>query len=166
MKSVLDFSRTAEYKLEAVDLEHLIKRLLNRWRPHLARAEVKSHLQFQTGTPAVNGDQRALEQVFTNLISNAVQAMSEDGGTLAIKAYLSKSSRERPRVHITISDSGPGIPEEIKERIFEPFFTTNPEGTGLGLAITQRIIVAHKGSIHLTSFPGGTIFQIQLPVAD
>jgi signal transduction histidine kinase len=69
-------------------------------------------------------------------------------------------------VDIHISDNGPGIPEDLRKRVFEPFFTTkDEEGTGLGLAITRRIIMAHKGEIDLESFPGGTLFKIQLPVA-
>ena len=69
-------------------------------------------------------------------------------------------------VDMQISDSGPGIPEEIRKRIFEPFFTTKGQGgTGLGLAITRRIIMAHNGKIECESFPGGTLFKIQLPIA-
>jgi signal transduction histidine kinase len=67
-------------------------------------------------------------------------------------------------INIDISDTGPGIPEEIKERIFEPFFTTNKNGTGLGLAITKRIVSAHNGQIKVDSFPGGTVFRITLPI--
>jgi signal transduction histidine kinase len=114
----------------------------------------------------VNGDRRAIEQVFTNLISNAVQAMSEAGGSLGIKTYLGNGIGDKPMVHITISDNGPGIPDNIKDRIFEPFFTTNPQGTGLGLAITKRIVHAHKGVIKVHTVPGGTVFLIQLPVFD
>jgi signal transduction histidine kinase len=67
---------------------------------------------------------------------------------------------------IDISDTGPGIPDDIRERIFDPFFTTDPNGTGLGLSITKQIITAHKGSIHPTSFPGGTVFHVQIPALE
>ncbi|HZW02684.1 MAG TPA: ATP-binding protein [Anaerolineaceae bacterium] len=65
---------------------------------------------------------------------------------------------------MTVSDNGPGIPDEIREHIFEPFVTTKPQGTGLGLAITKRIINAHRGTIVPNSFPGGTVFHVMLPV--
>ncbi len=166
MRSVLDFSRNTEYKPVAVDLLALVQRLFEKWRPHMARENVEPLLQIEPETPPVLVDQRALEQVFTNLISNAVQAMSKAGGTLAIKAQVQEKARERPQLHISISDTGPGIPKENLEKIFRPFYTTNPEGTGLGLAITRRILIAHKGNISVDSFPGGTVFTIQLPLAN
>ena len=70
-----------------------------------------------------------------------------------------------PQIKITVADNGTGIPDEIRDRIFEPFVTTNKiHGTGLGLAITKRILVAHRGSIHVDSFPGGTVFTLLLPI--
>lgn len=107
-----------------------------------------------------------------NLITNAVQAMGESGGQLTLKIRRVKQTKaaaaanEPPSVEISIADTGPGIPKELQERIFQPFFTTSSSGTGLGLAITRRIISAHKGSIHLESFPGGTVFSIRLPLAE
>jgi signal transduction histidine kinase len=62
-----------------------------------------------------------------------------------------------------VADTGPGIPKELQDRVFHPFFTTERGGTGLGLAIAKRIITSHRGTIRLTSFPGGTIFHVQLP---
>jgi signal transduction histidine kinase len=73
---------------------------------------------------------------------------------------------DRPQVEISVSDDGPGIPEEVRERIFEPFFTTNRNGTGLGLAIARRIVNKHKGTITVSSVPGGTAFQVTLPRID
>jgi signal transduction histidine kinase len=66
-------------------------------------------------------------------------------------------------VEITVSDNGPGIPDDMKERIFEPFVSTSQKGTGLGLAITKEIVTAHKGSIKVNSFPGGTNFIVSIP---
>jgi signal transduction histidine kinase len=106
-----------------------------------------------------------LEQVFTNLISNAVEAMKDTGGTLVIKIEPKTKATGKFVLQIDISDTGPGIPKENQERIFEPFFTTSPNGTGLGLSITKQIVTAHRGSIFLTSFPGGTAFHVQLPIA-
>ena len=109
------------------------------------------------------GNLRALEQVFSNLINNALQAMGEGGGALAIRVQRLYSPEGKAYTEVSIADTGPGIPKELQEKIFLPFFTTHQSGTGLGLAITKRILTAHKGTILLNSFPGGTIFQVQLP---
>ena len=165
MKSVLSFSRPTEYTKEKVDLEALLKRLLDRWRPRMARVNVDHGIQVAPDTPLAHGNSRQLDQVFTNLISNAIQAMSEEGGTLAIKIQPITNPGEPKLVEISVSDTGPGIPDEIREKIFKPFVTTHQKGIGLGLAISQQIITAHKGSLHVKSFPGGTIFKVHLPVA-
>jgi signal transduction histidine kinase len=89
--------------------------------------------------------------------------MTETGDTLAIKAVRIQEINRHPAVEISVSDNGPGIPGDIKARIFEPFVTTRKMGTGLGLAITKQIVNAHKGSIRVDSFPGGTVFTVQLP---
>ncbi len=166
MEGVKDFSRSANYRMEPVQLQSLVEHLFERWRPRMARVNIQHSLHIEPDTPAVEGDRMALEQVFTNLISNAVNAMKEAGGSLAIKAYPSRRDLERPRVNISVSDTGPGMSDQVKENIFKPFYTTDREGTGLGLAITKRIITAHKGTILVNSVPGGTAFQIQLPAAE
>jgi len=164
MESVLSFSRPMEYKLQPTDLGELLHRLLERWRPRMARVNVELYFQVVPDCPQVDGDPRALEQVFTNLISNAIHAMSETGGTLAIKLEPLQSKLDTKQIEVTVSDNGPGIPDEIRDHIFEPFVTTNPQGTGLGLAITKRIMTAHKGNIWVNSFPGGTVFHVCLPI--
>ncbi|MDX6740372.1 ATP-binding protein [Actinocorallia sp. A-T 12471] len=104
-----------------------------------------------------------LNQVWTNLIDNAVQAM-HGSGTLTIR-----TARDGDRVRVDIADTGPGIPEAIRHRIFEPFFTTKPvgQGTGLGLDISYRIIVnRHGGDLTVTSTPGHTLFSTHLPLTE
>ena len=96
------------------------------------------------------------------MIDNAYAAMREDGGTLTLR-----TSHDAERVVVEITDTGTGIPAEIRPRIFEPFFTTKPvgEGTGLGLDISYRIIVnKHHGDIRVDSEPGRTTFQVVLPI--
>jgi len=163
MESVLAFSRPIEPKFEAVDCVVLLRRLLDRWRPRMLRMNVELFLQADDNTPRIVADPRSLEQVFTNLVSNAVEAMSASGGTLAVKVAPSEKLTTPPHVEINISDTGPGIPDDLREHIFEPFVSSKSSGTGLGLAITKRIITAHHGSINVDSFPGGTVFQLQLP---
>jgi signal transduction histidine kinase len=102
-----------------------------------------------------------LNQVWTNLIDNAVQAMNGEG-TLTMRTAL-----DRDQLLVEIGDTGPGVPPEIRERIFEPFFTTKPvgEGTGLGLDISWRVIVnKHHGDLQVESVPGDTRFRVHLPL--
>ena len=102
-----------------------------------------------------------LNQVWTNLIDNAVSAM-DGAGTLTVS-----TSRDRDFLAVEIGDTGPGVPAEIRDRIFEPFFTTKPvgEGTGLGLDISWRIIVnSHHGDLKVESVPGDTRFRVRLPL--
>ena len=109
----------------------------------------------------VNSFGSELNQIWTNLIDNAIDAM-HGKGELRVRAY-----REDNCAVVEIGDNGPGIPPEIKAHIFEPFFTTKGvgEGTGLGLDTVQRIVKKHSGSIQVTSKPGDTRFQVWLPLA-
>jgi signal transduction histidine kinase len=119
---------------------------------------VKEYDRSLPQIPAYAGE---LNQVWTNLIDNAVSAMGSSG-VLTVRTGL-----DRERVFVEFGDTGPGVPPELKERIFEPFFTTKPvgEGTGLGLDITWRIVVnKHHGDIVLESVPGDTRFRVRLPV--
>jgi signal transduction histidine kinase len=117
--------------------------------------------QYDKTLPKVPAYAAELNQVWTNLIENAAQAMS-GAGTLTIR-----TAREDDRVLVEIGDTGPGIPRDIQKRIFEPFFTTKPvgEGTGLGLDIAWRIVVnKHHGDLRVESVPGDTRFQVRLPI--
>ena len=163
MESFLAFSRPLELKFESIEVESFLKRIIDRWQPRMGRVNVKSILHVEEKLPKIIGDPRSLENVFTNLISNALEAMTEVGDTLVIKAVKVQEINGFPMVEISVSDNGPGIPEDMKERIFEPFITTRKMGTGLGLAITKQIVNAHKGSLRVDSFPGGTVFTVQLP---
>jgi signal transduction histidine kinase len=113
--------------------------------------------------PKVPGHPAELNQVWTNLIDNAVQAMNGQG-TLTVR-----TGRDGERVLVAICDTGPGVPPELHRRVFEPFFTTKPvgEGTGLGLDIAYRIVVnRHGGDLTMTSVPGDTRFEVRLPLSE
>jgi signal transduction histidine kinase len=163
IRSVLAFSKPMEYEMESLDLGALLSRLLDRLRPRIANQRIQFELQVEPGCPHISGNLRALEQVFTNLTTNAIQAMEEDGGVLSLKVQSISSNESIPYVEVCITDTGPGIPKELQDRIFQPFFTTKQNGTGLGLSIAKRILLAHKGNILLSSFPGGTVFRVHLP---
>jgi len=162
MESVLSFAKPLEYKMSGVNLDSLLPRILERWHTRLLRLNIASYYESEIEQPIVEGDLRALEQVFTNLISNAINAMSEEGGSLGIKVSEAEGEEDNNFYLITLTDSGRGIPDEIRAHMFQPFVTGSTHGTGLGLAITQRIVTAHKGKIEVDSFAGGTIFRIYL----
>jgi signal transduction histidine kinase len=119
---------------------------------------------YDRGLPKIPAYPGELNQVWTNLIDNAIAAMNGAGGegTLTVRTAL-----VRDQLLVEFRDTGPGVPPEIRERIFEPFFTTKPvgEGTGLGLDISWRIVVRrHHGDLRLESEPGDTRFQVYLPL--
>jgi signal transduction histidine kinase len=119
---------------------------------------VKDYDRSLPSIPAYAGE---LNQVWTNLIDNAVSAMN-GSGTLTVRTGM-----DREQVFVDFCDTGPGVPPEIRDRIFEPFFTTKPvgEGTGLGLDISWRIVVnKHHGDLSLQSSPGDTRFRVRLPI--
>ena len=166
IKSVLAFSRPADYVMEPLDLPSLLDHLLKRLQARITRLKIQYDFQSEPDCPPILGNQRALEQVFSNLIQNALQAMAPNGGRLGIKVASVNDLANRTHLQVSIADTGPGIPKELQERIFQPFVTTKSNGTGLGLAISKRIITAHKGNLSLTSFPGGTVFKVQIPVVE
>jgi len=166
MDTVLSFSRSTSYQMVPTDIVNIIERVALRWQPRITREKVETRLQKPSHPIIVNGNDNALEQVFNNLIDNAIRAMRDtNGGILHIRIEVIPGHAGMNHVQITVSDTGPGIPKEYLDKVFQPFFTTDKQnGTGLGLAITQRIIIAHKGKIQVESFSGGgTIFQIQFP---
>jgi signal transduction histidine kinase len=128
---------------------------------HKLKRGVTVERDYQPTPFLVNSFGSELNQVWTNLIDNAIDAMSGKG-ELRVRTY-----REDACVVVEIADNGPGISPEIQSHIFEPFFTTKGvgEGTGLGLDTVQRIVRKHKGSIQVTSKPGDTRFQVWLPLA-
>jgi len=163
MESVLAFSRPMEHRFEPVDIGILVVRLMDRYRPRMTRLNIVPFIQVEENCPKGMGDARALERVFINLINNAIDAMNKDGGTLAIKVSINHAVTNHTQIEVTVSDNGPGIPDEVREKLFEPFVTSKQKGTGLGLAITKRIVTAHQGSITVNTFPGGTVFHVYLP---
>jgi len=129
---------------------------------HKLKRGVTVQRDYQNVPFLVNSFGSELNQVWTNIIDNAIDAMGGNG-ELRVRTY-----REDSCVVVEIGDNGPGISPEVRAHIFEPFFTTKGvgEGTGLGLDTAQRIVRKHRGSIQVMSKPGDTRFQIQLPLAD
>jgi signal transduction histidine kinase len=118
---------------------------------------------YDRSLPAVPAYAGELNQVWTNLVHNALDAMG-GSGTLTLR-----TARDGDRALVEIGDTGPGIPEELRRRVFEPFFTTKPvgQGTGLGLDVSFRIVVnRHGGDLRVESRPGDTRFQVRLPLQE
>ncbi len=164
MSDVLFFARPLELKMEEIDLAEMMERILARWKPRFQQSKVRCQTIFADNLPHASADPRTFERVLVNLISNALEAMS-DGGTISVSVGMFEGG-QMDQLELKVADTGPGIPTDKIDRIFDPFFTTKKDGTGLGLAISRRIMTAHRGTIHVESFPdAGTVFTIHLPVA-
>ena len=128
---------------------------------HKLRAkQIEVVREFDPDLPTVEASGSELNQVWTNLIDNAIDAVEERG------RLILRTRKEGQRICVEVCDNGPGIPAELKPRVFDAFFTTKPvgRGTGLGLDIAQRIVVRDHGELRLESQPGDTCFQVLLPV--
>ncbi len=158
MEDLLHFSGETNLRLREIDVNELLKNLVSDYKK-----QNKNNIIIETSlnklVPIILGDSEKLNEVFNNLLANAIAA-TDSGGTVRISTNPSFD-----RVVITVEDWGNGIPPEIQQKIFEPFFTTKQSGTGLGLAIAKKNIEAHRGSIQAESQSGwGTKFTITLLV--
>lgn len=166
MRDMLAWTKPVEPRLEPTGLPQLLQRLLVRWHSKIEQRNVRPVLHNDNHLPPVLADARLLEQVFGNLIDNALQVMPA-GGQLTLSVRAAHRAAQGHVVEVSVADTGPGIPEEAQRHVFDPYFTTKPDGTGLGLAICKRLITMHHGAIAVESFPGtGTAFTVTLPALD
>jgi signal transduction histidine kinase len=161
IQELLEFSRDREPRKEMANpnaiLEKALKILENEFRLH--HIQIEKHLADEM--PETLLDENQIEQVFVNLLLNAVQAIEEKG----IITVTSSNDKGREKALIEITDTGNGIPAENLAKIFEPFYSTKPKGTGLGLAVSYAIIKNHQGDIHAFSQSGqGARLVIELPI--
>jgi signal transduction histidine kinase len=165
LEDILFVARPLQLSLSNEDLREIIESVIERCRPRIVEGKVRVACRFEDDFPMLKVDRQRLEQVFTNLIINATQAMPQ-GGQLAVETGLyARNGGTVDGVIITFADNGPGISAETQRRIFEPFFTTKAKGTGLGLPVARRIIEEHGGTIQVESKkPVGTRFVIRLPL--
>ncbi len=162
VQSLLDFARQREPNVEPVDVNQLLEATLKFFEKQnlLKNIEVVRH--FAADLPLIQADQLQLQQVFMNIIINALDAMNGRGLLTLETTDIGTDGR----ITISISDTGCGIPPENMDRIFDPFFTTKDvgHGTGLGLSVSYGIIQTHSGDISVSSTPGeGSRFTITLP---
>jgi signal transduction histidine kinase len=162
VKNLLEFSRAETSVHKEFDLAALLRETMRIAENHIKLSHVTVHDKIDDNLPRISGNHQGLQQVFLNLITNAVHAM-EGGGDLTIRAQRENGNK----VKVQVEDTGTGIDESILPHIFDPFFTTKDvgKGTGLGLSVSYGIIKKHGGQIQVQSKPGrGTIFTVTLPV--
>lgn len=161
---LLYFGKPGVPEPRLVDVNALLKKTLFFVCQHPEAKAIHRVEELTKNLPPVWVDEKQIQQVFFNVILNAIQAM-KDGGVLTIQTDFTREG-DRELVQITVADTGCGIAESEREKIFAPFHTTKTQGTGLGLAICRQLLQAHLGDIRLQSRPGeGTTFTITLPAA-
>lgn len=160
VKTFLDFARPVELNLTTISLDGLLSDIVELARPQAAAGRIRVETRQQGEGAEVRIDRDLMQQALLNVLMNAMQAMP-DGGELTVE-----SSATADAAQIRISDTGGGIPAELRDKIFRLYFTTRKEGSGIGLAMTFRIVQLHDGTIDFSSEPGkGTTFLIRLPLA-
>jgi len=163
IRNLLDFARKSSSAMESVDLSRLLKETITLLENQIRLAGISVDTQFTEDLPRIHGDAQKLQQVFVNLLLNAMDA-SKKGGKIQIMGGLDEKTDS---VKVTVVDYGEGIPHHIVSSVFDPFFTTKPKGkgTGLGLSVSQGIVAKHGGTIKVESKEGsGTSFTVNLPV--
>jgi signal transduction histidine kinase len=165
MKNFLNFAKPAKPQMAELNVNNLINTILTFYvkSPSISpdRPDSVTIAKDLQPIPDTMADPMQLQQIFLNLVLNAVDAMP-NGGSLGVRTSFEKGL---DLIQIEISDTGKGISREHADQIFQPFFTTKPKGTGLGLAISKQLIEQHGGSITAAGKPsGGTVFKVQLPL--
>jgi signal transduction histidine kinase len=182
----LEFVRPISLAPRPVDAAELVEESL-RLAARRVKFEGEIERRYAPALPRLEADPELLRGVFTNLILNAMEAMSAQAGTarlsLCVQARAVTPAARSVRVGadgraqaappsaareiaIAVSDTGPGVPEELREKIFYPFFTTKERGSGVGLAMAQKVVSSHGGALELESVGGaGATFRVRLPVS-
>jgi signal transduction histidine kinase len=179
---MLEFVRPIRLQVEQTDIGDVIRQAMTLAESKVKRGGVAVEFDVPPELPMIGGDHHQLCQVFTNLLTNAYEAL-DGSGRIVITATAGAVEQDPAFAHepfdaaqgrphaatrvmvVEVADDGPGVPAELNDRIFDPFFTTKPQGSGLGLPIVRKIVDAHDGRIDLSSAPGqGTRFRVTLPV--
>lgn len=168
---VLEFVRPIRLQLERISLTPILRDAIAMAESQVARGGISVSVALDLDLPAIPGDETQLRQLFTNLLTNAFEALNGKGHVHISGAVISADEYQSAAepgptstVVIAVEDDGPGVPQDVTDRIFSPFFTTKPTGSGLGLAIVRKIVDAHDGRIDLAKGQhGGARFQVTLP---
>jgi nitrogen-specific signal transduction histidine kinase len=172
---MLEFVRPVRLQVEQTDIHEVLQQSITNAESKVPRRDVEVVVDVSTSLPPIDGDSSQLCQVFSNLLTNAFEAVNGKGRIVMRAtledieqdpAFAADSPEPMQAVVVEVIDDGPGVPAHLSDRIFNPFFTTKTTGTGLGLPIVRKIVDAHDGRIDLTSEPGhGTRFRVTLPVS-
>jgi signal transduction histidine kinase len=163
VRNLLDFARESEMEQEMVDVGRLVDETLRLTANEIKLKKAKVECRVSSNLPPIHGDKQHLNQVFLNLVLNALDAMPS-GGVLEVEVG---KSAEPGYIAVDVKDSGDGIPDHIVTSIFDPFFTTkhHGKGTGLGLSVSLGIVKKHGGDISVETEVGkGTTFTVLLPI--
>jgi signal transduction histidine kinase len=167
VQEVLEFVRPIRLQVEYTAVPEAVQAAVQLADTKVRRGDVTVDVRVPEALPLIQGDRYQLTQLFTNLLTNAYEAM-EGRGRITISAtdvVIDDGLDGRAGVVVEVADDGPGMSPDLAERVFKPFFTTKPQGSGLGLAIVRKIVDAHDGSIDLRTAPGrGTTIRVTLPI--
>jgi signal transduction histidine kinase len=164
VSSFLEFSRPPQLKLERLNVDEMLDKILELQKYRFEQQEIKVLRENSGHLPEVTADAEQLRQVFVNLINNAVEAMTPGGRLRVATGTTRRGGREM--LVATLADTGSGMPQDVQERVFEPFFTTKPEGTGLGMCVAASIMARHGGALKLeSSDQRGTTWTVWIPLA-
>jgi signal transduction histidine kinase len=159
IRKLLDASRRTRVISSNVQINQVIDNVIEAFLPQFESRKIQVDQQYHCIPPPITADSTELEQIFTNLFLNALDAMSR-GGRLVIEVF-----EKDGWVIVRVGDSGNGIAEDVLPHIFEPFFSTKSRGTGMGLPVAQRIARMYEGSMEVEySSPEGTTFRLEFPV--
>jgi signal transduction histidine kinase len=167
VQEVLEFVRPIRLQVDRTAVADAVQAAVHLAETKVPRGAISVDVDLPTGLPLIQGDQHQLTQLFTNLLTNAYEAMDGRGRVTitASPTRVDDGEARREAVLVELTDEGPGMASEVAERAFSPFYTTKPQGSGLGLAIVRKIVDAHDGSIDLQTAPGrGTKVRVTLPV--
>ncbi|HED66136.1 MAG TPA: PAS domain-containing sensor histidine kinase [Planctomycetes bacterium] len=160
MRRTLSFAKPPDIRPEEVDLGTFFARIQREFRPELEAAGVEAIAEVGQGAECAYFDKELFEEVFTNLIRNSIQARTEEGGRLVLRAIPSAGGW----IELQVEDDGPGIPRHLLPDLFQPFVSGRAEGFGIGLALVRKIVEAHDGTVEVdTGELGGARFRIRLP---
>ena len=164
---LINFARPVQLHYESADLRNLIEERMDSFRDWALRRGVTLNTELPQGHLSLDLDKNRMAQVFDNVIQNAIEAMSDGGGTLSVTlASQPQMQNDGNRVCVEFRDTGKGMNSSVARQVFDPFFTTKPSGTGLGLSICHELVQAHGGAIQLESEEGhGTSVRITIPAS-
>jgi signal transduction histidine kinase len=166
VRMLLDYGRKSESRKAICDLRAIADRALTLLEPEAVLRNVRTVAQLGESPLLVDCNADQIEQVFVNMIMNALDAMQSGGGTLRVSAQIERTC-DGSRVMLAFEDTGAGVAPENEDRVFSPFFTTKEpgRGTGMGLAVSQSIVREHDGEITFSSGPSGSRFVVAIPMA-